>query len=168
SSLAGQLARRGFTALALERYREALELDDTFLQARIGTARCLVKSNRLPDAIAELQKVLQADADHVEANLIMSQVEIMQGGDGITGGRLRLQRILTVNPDHPEANYLMGTVCEAQGQNDHALNYYKKAARRLPVPAGRGLSCQDRPYSVLEMRFGSASEQECMGLDSST
>lgn len=131
SSLAGQLARRGYTALALERYREALELDNTYLQARIGTARCLVKSNRLPDAIAELQNVLQADADHVEANLIMSQIEVVQGGDGITEGRLKLQRILTVNPDHPEANYLMGTVCEAQGQNDHALNYYKKAARRL-------------------------------------
>jgi Tfp pilus assembly protein PilF len=131
ASLAGQLARRDFTALALQRYREALELDGTYLQARIGMARCLVKLNLLPEAIAELQKVLQTDADHVEAGLIMSQVEIMQGGEGITAGKARLQRILTVNPDHPEANYLMGTVCEVQGEADRALNYYKKAARRL-------------------------------------
>jgi tetratricopeptide (TPR) repeat protein len=131
ASLAGQLAARDFTALALQRYREALELDGTYLQARIGMARCLVKLNLLPDAIAELQKVLQTDANHVEANLIMSQLEIMQGGDGITEGKVRLQRILTVNPDHPEANYLMGTVCEVQGETDHALNYYKKAAKRL-------------------------------------
>jgi Tfp pilus assembly protein PilF len=61
----------------------------------------------------------------------MSQVEIMQGGDGITEGKLRLQRILTMNPDHPEANYLMGTVCEVQGEVDRALNYYKKAAGLL-------------------------------------
>lgn len=131
AGLAGQLARRNYTALALDRYREALELDSTFQQARIGMARCLVKLNLLPDAIGELQKVLQANADHVEANLIMSQVEIMQGGDGITEGKLRLQRILTMNPDHPEANYLMGTVCEVQGEVDRALNYYKKAAGLL-------------------------------------
>jgi peroxiredoxin len=131
AGLAGQLAARNYTTLALQRYREALELDGTYLQARIGTARCLVKLNLLPDAIEELQKVLQANADHVEANLILSQVEILQGGDGVAEGKSRLQRILTVNPDHPEANYLMGTVCEAQGETDHALNYYKKAARRL-------------------------------------
>jgi peroxiredoxin len=131
AGLAGQLAARDYTTLALQRYCEALELDGTYLQARIGAARCLVKLNLLPDAVEELQKVLQVNADHVEANLILSQIEILQGGDGVTEGKSRLQRILTVNPDHPEANYLMGTVCEAQGQTDHALNYYKKAARRL-------------------------------------
>ena len=131
TSLAGQLARRGYTPLALERYREALGLDNAYLEARIGTARCLVKLNLLPDAVGQLQTVLQTDPNHVEANLIMSQIEIMQGGDGIAEGKMRLQRILTMNPDHPEANYLMGTVCEAQGETDHALNHYKKAARRL-------------------------------------
>ncbi len=131
ASLAGQLAARDFTALAVQRYREALGLDGTYLQARIGIARCLVKLNLLPDAIAELQKVLQTDADHLEANLIMSQLEIMQGGDAIAEGKARLQRILTASPDHPQANYLMGTVCEVQGETDHALNYYKKAAQRL-------------------------------------
>jgi Tfp pilus assembly protein PilF len=131
TSLAGQLARRGYTPLALERYREALSLDDTYLEARIGVARCLVKLNLLPDAVGQLEMVLQTDVNHVEANLIMSQIEIMQGGDGIAEGKLRLQRILAVTPDHPEANYLMGTVCEAQGETDHALNYYKRAAKRL-------------------------------------
>jgi tetratricopeptide (TPR) repeat protein len=131
TGLAGQLARRGYTALALERYREALGLDNAYLEARIGTARCLVKLNLVPDAVGQLQTVFQADPNHVEANLIMSQIEIMQGGDGIAEGKIRLQRILTMNPDHPEANYLMGTVCEAQGETDHALNHYKKAARRL-------------------------------------
>ncbi|MFH1716627.1 MAG: tetratricopeptide repeat protein [Planctomycetota bacterium] len=131
AGLAGKLAQRGYTALALERYREAWEIDNTYLHARIGMARCLVKLNLLPDAVGELQRVLKTDADHVEANLILSQIEIVQGGEGIADGKMRLQRILRLNPDHPEANYLMGTVCEAQGEADHALNYYKKAARRL-------------------------------------
>ncbi len=125
------MVRRGYTALALERYREALELDNTYSQARIGMARCLVKLNLLLDAVGQLQTVLQTDMNHVEANLIMSQIEIMQGADGIAEGKLRLQRILAVTPDHPQANYLMGTVCEAQGETNHALNYYKRAAKRL-------------------------------------
>ncbi len=131
TSLAGQLARRGYTQLAMERYREALELDNTYVEARIGTARCLVKLNLLPDAVGQLQTVLLADPNHAEANVVMSQIEITQGGDGTVEGKMRLQRILTVNPDHPEANYLMGTVCEAQGETDHALIYYKKAAKWL-------------------------------------
>lgn len=130
-SLARQLAKRDYTKLALKRYNEALELDDTYTEARIGVARCLIKLNLLPEAIEELQKMLRSNAEDVEANLVMSQIEIIQGGDGIAAGKLRLQRILTANPDHPEANYLMGMVCEAQGENDHALNYYKKAAKRL-------------------------------------
>jgi thioredoxin-like negative regulator of GroEL len=131
ASLARQLARRDYTKLALKRYNEALEVDNTYTEARIGVVRCLIKLNLLPDAVEELQKILRNNAEDVEANLVMSQIEIIQGGDGITEGKLRLQQILAVNPDNPEANYLMGMACEAQGENDHALNYYKKAAKRL-------------------------------------
>lgn len=131
TSLARQLAKRNYTELALKRYRQALELDKTYDEARIGVARCLIKLNFLPDAIDELQKILQNNAEDVEANLVMAQIEIIQGGDGIAEGKLKLQQILSVNPDNPEANYLMGTACEAQSQKDDALNYYKKAARLL-------------------------------------
>ncbi len=131
TNLARQLARRNFTAIALKRYREVLELDNTYIEAMVGVARCLIKLNLLSDAIEELQKILQINAEHVEANLMMSQIEIIQGGDGIADGRHRIEQILTVNPDHPEANYLMGMVCEAQGEMEHALKYYKKAAKRL-------------------------------------
>ncbi|MEJ2702701.1 MAG: tetratricopeptide repeat protein [Sedimentisphaerales bacterium] len=131
AGLARQLARRDYTKLALKRYNEALELDNTYAEARIGVARCLIKLNLLPDAIEELQKILRSNAEDVEANLVMSQIEIIQGGDGIMEGKQRLRRILATNPNHPEANYLMGMACEAEGENDHALNYYKKAAKRL-------------------------------------
>ena len=131
SSFAGQLMRRNYTQLALKQYLEALELDNTYVPARIGMARCFIKLHLLPEAFEQLQKVLQTDADNIEANLVMSQVEISQGGEGITAGKLRLQRILTLNPSHPEANYLMGTVCEIQGEIERALNHYKKAAEFL-------------------------------------
>lgn len=131
TNLARQLAGRNYTTIALKRYREALELDSTYAEARVGVARCLIKLNLLSDAIEELQKILQINAEHLEANLVMSQIEIIQGGDGIAEGRLRIQRILAANPDHPEANYLMGLVCEEQGEMEHALRYYKKAAKRL-------------------------------------
>lgn len=131
TSLARQLAARNYTALALKRYRQALELDDTYSEARVGMARCLIKLNLIPDAIEELQKILQDNPEDVEANLVISQIEIIQGGDGIAEGKQKIQQILTVNPENPEANYLMGMACEAQDQKDQALNYYKKAARLL-------------------------------------
>jgi len=131
TSLARQLANRNYTELALKRYRQVLELNDTYTEARVGMARCLIKLNLLPDATEELQKILQNDPEHVEANLVMSQIEIIRGADGIEAGKRRIQRVLSVDPVHPEANYLMGTVYEAQGQIDQALNYYKKSARLL-------------------------------------
>ena len=131
TSLARQLANRNYTELALKRFRQVLELNDTYTEARVGVARCLIKLNLLPDAVEELQKILQNDAEHVEANLVMSQIEIIRGGDGIEAGKQRIQRILSVDPVHPEANYLMGMVYETQGQVDQAMNYYKKSAKSL-------------------------------------
>ena len=131
TSLARQLAARNYTALAMKRYRQALELDNTYDEARVGVARRLIKLNLIPDAIEELQKILQDNPEDVEANLVISQIEIIQGGDGIAEGKQKIQKILTVNPENPEANYLMGMACEAQDQKEQALNYYKKAARLL-------------------------------------
>ena len=131
TGLAGQLKRRGFAELALARYRQALEVDAGFAPARIGMARCLLDLNRLPEACEQLQKVLQADKNHVEANLLMAWVEIRRGGEELASAQWRLNWLLTTHPSHPQANYLMGLVCESQGEKDHALEHYKKAAQLL-------------------------------------
>ena len=131
TGLAGQLLRRGFGELALQRYQEALGLDGGYLPARVGMARCYLQLNRLPEACEQLQKVLEADEDHLEANLLMAWVEIRRGGEEIASAKWRLNWILTTHPSHPQANYLMGLVYEAQGEKDRALEYYKKAAQLL-------------------------------------
>ncbi len=131
AGLAGQLMRRGFGELALERYREVLGLDGNYLPARIGMARCFIQLNRLPEATEQLQKALQTDKDHIEANLLMASIEIRRGGEEIASAKWRLNWLLTTHPTHPQANYLMGIVCETQGEKDRALEHYKKAAQLL-------------------------------------
>jgi peroxiredoxin len=131
TGLAGQLMRRGFGELALERYQEVLGLDSNYLPARIGLARCLIQLNRLPEACEQLQKVLKADENHIEANLLMASVEIRRGGEEIASAKWRLNWLLTTHPTHPQANYLMGVICETQGEKDRALEHYKKAAQLL-------------------------------------
>jgi tetratricopeptide (TPR) repeat protein len=131
AGLAGQLMRRGFGEVALERYRQALELDGRFLPARIGMARCLLQLNRLPEVCEQLQKVLEAEKDHLEANLLMAWVEIRRGGEEIAAAKWRLHWLVTTHPSHPQVHYLMGNVYEAQGEKDRALEHYKKAAQLL-------------------------------------
>jgi Tfp pilus assembly protein PilF/peroxiredoxin len=131
TGLAGQLLRRGSGELALQRYQEALGLDGGYLPARVGMARCYLQLNRLPEACEQLQKVLEADKNHLEANLLMAWVEIRRGGEEIASAKWRLNWILTTHPSHPQANYLMGLVYEAQGEKDQALEHYKKAAQLL-------------------------------------
>jgi len=131
TALAGQLLQRNYTQLAIERYREALELDATNPQPKIGLARCFIKLNLLGEAMEQLNKALDADPNGAEANLLIAQVEILQGKESIPDAKLRLQRFLTLRPDHPRANYLMGMIYEMAGETEHALNYYKKAAAGL-------------------------------------
>ncbi|MCL5281246.1 MAG: tetratricopeptide repeat protein [Planctomycetes bacterium] len=131
TGLAGQLLRRDFGELALERYQEALGLDGGYLPARVGMARCYLQLNRLPEACEQLQKVLEVEKDHLEANLLMAWVEIRRGGEEIAAAQWRLNWILTTHPSHPQANYLMGLVYEARGEKDRALEHYKKAAQLL-------------------------------------
>jgi len=131
TGLAGQLMRRGFSELALERYQEVLTLDGNHLPARIGVAQCFIRLNRLPEACEQLQKVLKADESHIEANLLMAWIEIRRGGEELASAKWRLNWLLTTHPSHPQANYLMGAVCEAQGEKDRALEHYKKAAQVL-------------------------------------
>jgi len=131
AALAGQLMRRSSYELALERYREVLGLDGGYLPARIGMARCFIQLNQLPQAYEQLEKVLQADQNHLEARLLMSWIEIRRGGKEIDTAKWRLHWLLTVHPDHPQANYLMGVVYETQGDKDRALEHYKKAAQLL-------------------------------------
>jgi tetratricopeptide (TPR) repeat protein len=140
AGLAGPLMRRGFGELALQRYQEALGLDGGYVPARIGMARCFMQLNRLPEACDQLQKVLAADENHVEANLLMAWVEIRRGGAEIASAKWRLNWLLTTHPSHPQANYLMGIVCETQGEKDRALEYYKKAAQLLLETEPHGAS----------------------------
>ena len=51
SSFAGQLMRRNYTQLALKQYLEASELDNTYVPARIGMARCFIKLKLLPQTL---------------------------------------------------------------------------------------------------------------------
>lgn len=131
TGLAGQLLRRNYGELALERYQEALRLDNGYLPAKIGMARCFVRLNRLPEADRQLQQVLEADARHLEANLIMAHIEIVRGGEEIQVAERRLERILAATPAHPEAHYMLALAYEGQGQKDLALSHYKKAAQYL-------------------------------------
>jgi Tfp pilus assembly protein PilF/peroxiredoxin len=131
TGLAGQLMRRGFAELALERYREVLTLDANYVPARLGMAQIYIRLNRLPEATEQLQNVLKADENNIEANLLMAWVEIRRGGEEIASAKWRLNWLLTTHPSHPQANYLMGAVCEAQGEKDRALEHYKKAAQVL-------------------------------------
>jgi tetratricopeptide (TPR) repeat protein len=131
AGLARQLYRRGYTKLAQERFAETLKLDPDYLPGRVGMARCLIKLNHLAEAAEELEKVLQKDKDHTEANLVLAQLEIIRGGEEIKAAQQRLDLVLARNPHDPEAHYLLGMVYESENKIEQALVFYKKAAQIL-------------------------------------
>ena len=130
AGLARQLFRRGLSELALERYEQALQLNENSLPTKIGIARCFIKLNQLDQADLMLQDVLVLDKDNVEANLALAWIEIIRGGKHDLA-RARLEQLLHHSPNNPEALYLLGMIFEARDENDKALARYKQAAEIL-------------------------------------
>jgi tetratricopeptide (TPR) repeat protein len=131
ASFAGQLLARGYPELAMERYKEALKLNEKSAPARVGLARCLVKLNRLDEAGKELDEALAADPAGPETNLAVAQLEIARGGDDLFRAQDRLLRVTLVRPSDANAHYLLGKAYEAQGHLEKAVTEYRKAAELL-------------------------------------
>jgi thioredoxin-like negative regulator of GroEL len=131
AQLARQLARRGMDELALEKYVEALALDDHNLAARLELGMLLLKARRLPEAERELRGVLAADANNAAAALGLAFVQQERGGDELKEAERTVRVILAKNPTLPRAHYLMGLIQEKRGNMDDALASFKKAAQLL-------------------------------------
>lgn len=127
--LASQLARRGLSDMAVEKYREALDLNAAHPDARLGLAMLLLKQRRLPEAEAEFRKVLAGQPDSPRARLGLAYVQTLRGGANELDEAERATRaILARNPSNARAQYLLGLVFEKRNKPEEAAASFKKSS----------------------------------------
>jgi len=131
TSLARQLSRRGLNDLAVEKYREALDIASDYAPARLGLATAMLDTGRLADAEREFRGVIVADSSSVEASLGLAYVLTLRGGAELKEARAIVRHLLKNDPREPRAHYVLGLVQQQAGEIDDAIVSFRKSAELL-------------------------------------
>ncbi len=116
---------RGYVALAENdlgaastAFHEALALEPLDEQNLLGMARCHLASRKFPDAMRQIERVLELDANSGDALEVKARLELMQGS--LAAAEDSAQRALALDPESPEALTLLGSVRLRSGDTQAA------------------------------------------------
>ncbi len=117
SNLGAALAASGQYGLAIEQYQRALDTKPDPV-ARLNLGLAYYKTDRLKEAIAELEKVHAADPADTKALLLLATCDLRMGANK------KVIELLTpardANPSDRAVAYLLGTALARDGQADQA------------------------------------------------
>jgi tetratricopeptide (TPR) repeat protein len=112
-----QYGRGEYAPKAIEEYKLALSFDPQSPTLQIGLAELYLQTNRIRDAVLEAQKLIQADADNLEARKLLGRIYLRSLGDMSSGTQSReilglaieqYQQIVRLDPKGVEARILLG------------------------------------------------------------
>jgi tetratricopeptide (TPR) repeat protein len=133
------LGQIGNCLAALRRFEEAesylrgaLEhLDDAPTHYNLGLVMALV--GRPVEAVAEYERALDRDANHVEARSNLAAMLVRQGK--LDQASRQLERVLATDPENANAHTNLGLVLAQRGQVDRAAREFREALRISPQQA---------------------------------
>jgi predicted Zn-dependent protease len=95
--------------------------------ARFSLAAIYARTDRLPDALANLDVTLQLDPDHYRANLLRGRILSLQGDSA--GALPNLEKAATVEPKSVEAHQFLSEAYAKLGQEEKAAREHAEAER---------------------------------------
>jgi len=129
--LAVHYEETGFLDKAVDSYRAALILDRTYLPGYIRLGRVLLELNRLKEAEAAFQVVLNVVPDDAAALAGEGRVAFERGEYETAVGLF--QRALAKDPEASALHYRLGLTYRALGDADKARAELDKAGERIPT-----------------------------------
>ena len=123
------LARLGRSTEAGSYLRRALETDDN-PNTRYDLAMVLAQIGRTDEAVAEYQKALDLNPNHLNARNNLAAMLARSGK--LREAEIHLQRVLAAAPEHADAHTNLGIVFAARGQFDRAARELQEALRINP------------------------------------
>ncbi len=118
---------RGEFDVAAERFREALQLDPTLVDARNDLAGILYKQGRYDLALREYQRTLALDPAHSQALKGVAMTYIQRHEPDLA--QAALQKMLLSTPDDPEVWLNLGDLALKMNERNRARTCWEKAAQ---------------------------------------
>jgi tetratricopeptide (TPR) repeat protein len=127
---ANALLRAGRSHEALTHFKQAMQINPQYLDARNGVGRVLVEQGKTDEAIAHFEEILRLEPGYYKAHYNMAMAMIKQGHYG--NAVEHFHKALRVKRNWPEANYNMGRALYLQGNPDAAAGQFVQALRSKP------------------------------------
>ncbi len=110
--------------------REVLAADDDYFAAHGELGRCLLRQNRLPEAVQSLRRAMALDpgADGVQS--MLGATLFMQGDYAAANEALELA--VRLNPDVYQNHFNLGMTMEKLGRIDEAVKHYQHCLEISP------------------------------------
>ena len=113
--------------------REILAEDDSYFTAHGELGRCLLKQNKLPEAVASLRRTMELNphADRVQS--MLGAILLIQ--ENYADAAEALELAIRLNPDLHQNYFNLGMTLEKLGRPDEAIRRYKDCLQRAPNAA---------------------------------
>lgn len=126
--------QRGQTAAARGAYEEALRLEPTSHEARVGLITADIAERNVPAAQGRISEWRAQAPDDTRLKVLSARVDLVAGRSADAERTLR--DIVTADASQLEAYDLLGRLYIAQGQVDRAISEFRTLAERSNTPAG--------------------------------
>jgi putative PEP-CTERM system TPR-repeat lipoprotein len=124
------LYSRGELENALSQFRQILDHNPSFIQARLLTGMILLKQKRIDDSISEMTRILQADDKHALAHNLLGSAYMAKGM--YEDGMKELSRATELDPRIIDAHLKKGLFHLSRGRTKEAETELNTAVKVAP------------------------------------
>ena len=117
-------------ASAKEHLLKAIELQPDFVDARYQLALLYSREDDLPNAIGQLETLLQTKPDHTDALELLAKLHLQHAE--FSEAKSNLESILANDPRNPDAHYQLGIAALETNQPHDAIYHFEKTLQQDP------------------------------------
>ena len=110
--------------------REVVTADEDYFAAHGELGRCLLKQNKLPEAVQSLRRTMELDPGAEQVQSMLGAALLLQGDYAAALEALELA--IRLNPDLYQNHFNLGMTFEKLGQPDVAIRHYQDCLTRAP------------------------------------
>jgi arylsulfatase A-like enzyme len=110
--------------------REVLDADDDYFMAHGEMGRCLLRLNRVAEAIVHMRRCVELDPGATRVQAMLGAALYLQGDYAAAEDALKLA--IRLDPNLPQNHFNLGMTLEKLGRPSEAIQHYRDCLERNP------------------------------------
>ena len=116
--------------VAMHHFQNALDLSPTFSVSRAHLGLALMKTGKVEEGLAEIQKIQEMKTDHEYTYTFLAFGHTLLGEYVIAEGLLN--QVLSILPEDSKALYMLGILAEKEQRTPEAKAFYERSIASKP------------------------------------